>query len=292
MSHSSPTIELVTRLPTVRPRPDDSNKGDFGRILVVGGSRGMSGAAVLCASAALRAGAGLVKIATSSKVQPIVALGNPCCTTAGLPGDSEGRLSKDALAPLLKLSESHDVIALGPGLDRSDELAECVIQFTEQCPKPIVIDADGLNAFIGKVDRLQGMKGPRVVTPHPGEFARLLQTNTHSVQQQRRELAIEFARHHGCTVALKGHLTVVTDGTRVYENTTGNPAMATGGTGDVLTGIIAALIGQHLEPFDAAQLGVYLHGLAGDLARDQLGIGLIATDLIDFLPAASRQTMR
>ena len=129
----------------------------------------------------------------------------------------------------------------------------------------------------------------RIITPHPGEFARLLQIDTQTVQSQRRELAVEFARRKKCIVVLKGHGTIVTDGQRVYQNTTGNPGLAKGGTGDVLTGIIAALLGQHLPPFEAAQLGVYVHGLAGDIASEQIGeVSLLATDVLDFLPAALR----
>src|SRR5262249_15029235 len=137
--------------------------------------------------------------------------------------------------------------------------------------KPMVIDADGLNAFAGSAEKLSASKGERVITPHPGEFARLLNTDVKTVQAKRRELAVEFAGRQRLIVVLKGQGTIVTDGKRVYQNTTGNPGMATGGTGDVLTGLIAALLGQHLPPFEAAQLGVYVHGLAGDLARDQIG---------------------
>jgi ADP-dependent NAD(P)H-hydrate dehydratase len=284
------SLETESTLPTLPPRAPDSHKGDFGRILVVAGSRGMSGAAILCASAALRAGAGLVKVAVPAETLPIVAAGNPCYATAALPNDQHGRLAPAALASLRAVQDSHDVIAIGPGLDRGDELSALVAEFVATCPKPMVIDADGLNPFIGQTDRLNGRTSPRIITPHPGEFARLLQIDVKTVQAQRLELAAEFARNHTCIVVLKGRGSIVTDGRRVYQNTTGNPGMATGGTGDVLTGIIAALLGQGLAPFEAAQLGVYLHGLAGDLARDQIGAAsLIATDLLDFLPPAIRQ---
>ena len=283
-------MEIITTLPALPPRPSDSNKGQFGRILIVAGSRGMSGAAILCSSAALRAGAGLVKAAVPAEILPIVAAGNPCCMTAALPQDADGRLASMALSTLLTLSETQDVLAIGPGLDRSAELSALVIELMDTIAKPMVLDADGLNAFVGLADKLQAKESPRIITPHPGEFARLLQIDTKTVQANRRELAVEFAAKQNLIVVLKGQGTIVTDGRRVYQNTTGNPGMATGGTGDVLTGIIAALLGQHLAPFEAAQLGVYLHGLAGDLARDQIGeVSLNATDLLDFLPPAIRQ---
>lgn len=283
-------IETVTTLPTLPPRALDSNKGNFGRVLVVAGSRGMSGAALLCASAALRAGAGLVKVAVPAEILPIVAAGNPCITTAPLPQDAEGRIAHAALEMLTNLCEAQDVVAVGPGLGQSPELTALMIELADKIARPMILDADGLNAFVGHLDKLRAAEASRIVTPHPGEFARLLQTDTKTVQGQRQARAVEFARKQNLIVVLKGRATIVTDGRRVYANTTGNPGMATGGTGDVLTGIIAALVGQHLPPFEAAQLGVYLHGLAGDLARDQIGdVSLIATDLLDFLPPALRQ---
>jgi NAD(P)H-hydrate epimerase len=287
------SIETVTALPTLPPRPADSNKGSFGRVLVIAGSRGMSGAAVLCASAALRGGAGLVKAAVPAEIQPMVAVGQPCCTTLALPHDADGRISALALSSLLALAEAHDVVAVGPGLDRCGELTSLLIELTGQVARPMVIDADGLNAFAGQAERMRTSAGPRIITPHPGEFARLLQTDVKTVQASRSELAAEFAGAHNLVFVLKGQGTVVTDGRRVYVNDTGNPGMATGGTGDVLTGLVAALLGQHLPPFDAAQLGVWAHGRAGDLARDQIGeVSLIATDLLDFLPPALRHAAR
>lgn len=283
-------IQLVTTLPKLPARKPDGHKGDFGRVLVIAGSRGMAGAAVLCGSAALRGGAGLVKVATPASSLPLVAAGNPCYTTAVLVEDAEGRVVANALAMLLDLCEQHDVIAIGPGLGRSGELSMLLADLVYLCKKPMIVDADGLNAFIGQADKLQASGEPRIVTPHPGEFARLIKRDTKSVQAQRQPLAQEFARTHGCVLVLKGQGTIVTDGQRVYVNATGNPGMATGGTGDVLTGVIAALLGQRLPAFEAAQLGVHVHGLAGDLARDAIGeVSLIATDLLDFLPAAFRQ---
>lgn len=282
-------VENVTIVPSLPPRSPDAHKGDFGRVLVIAGSRGMSGAAALCASAALRAGAGLVKAAVPAEILPIVASHNPCYMTVALPSDGAGHLTHAAHATLLGLCEAHDVVAIGPGLGQTHDLSLLVLELIEKVTKPMVIDADGSNALVGHVYRMKAGAAPRIITPHPGEFARLLGVDTKTVQARRQELAVQVAAERGLIVVLKGHDTIVTDGRRVYANTTGNPGMATGGAGDVLTGLIAALVGQGLAPFEAAQLGVYLHGLAGDLARDQIGeTSLIATDLLDFLPAAFR----
>lgn len=283
------SIETITAMPTLPARAADANKGNFGRILIIAGSRGMSGAAVLCGSAALRSGAGLVRVAAPSEVQPIIAAGNPCYMTAALPHDAEGRLTLASQVRLLELIEAQDVVAIGPGLGQSEELRKLIANLVCAIAKPMVIDADALNGLVGHVELLLGKERPRIITPHPGEFARLLQTDIKTVQGRRRELAAEFAAKHNVIVVLKGHGTIVTDGRRVYQNTTGNPGMAKGGTGDILTGVIAALLGQHLPAFEAAQLGVHVHGLAGDLARDQIGeVSLLATDLLDFLPPALR----
>jgi NAD(P)H-hydrate epimerase len=283
-------VEDVVSLPVLPPRPADSNKGDFGRVLVVAGSRGMSGAAILCASAALRGGAGLVRLAVPQEIVPIVASANPCYMTASLPQDEQGRIAARAEAELLALARANDVVALGPGLGQSPHLAGLAAALITQTRVPLVIDADGLNNLRDRTDLLRGRPAPLVLTPHPGEFARLLRSDVATVQAARRDLAVRFAAEHGVVLLLKGHGTLVTDGRRVYTNRTGNPGLATGGTGDVLTGLVAALLGQGLEPFAAAQLGAYLHGLAGDLARDQLGeVSLIAIDLLDYLPQAFRQ---
>jgi len=283
-------VEIVTGLPVLPPRPPDSNKGDFGRVLVIAGSRGMSGAALLSGSAALRAGAGLVRVAVPQEVLPIVAAGNPCLMTAAMPQDDQGRFSGAAASALIALAQSSDVVALGPGLARSLVLTGLVKALLKDITQPMVLDADGLNALAETPDVLEQHAGPLIITPHPGEFARLLQTETAKVQANRRELAIQFASKHKLVLVLKGHKTIVTDGRRLFENTTGNPGMATAGSGDVLTGTVAALWGQGLEPFDAARMGVHVHGLAGDLAKADLGeVGLIASDLLQYLPRAFLQ---
>jgi ADP-dependent NAD(P)H-hydrate dehydratase len=285
----STPLETVTRLPELPPRSADSHKGDFGRVLVVAGSRGMSGAAVLCGTAALRGGAGLVHVAVTHEILPIVAAGNPCYMTVPLPGD-QGHISEEAVSELLQRAPSHDVLAVGPGLGRGLGLSALVTTLLAEVAAPIVLDADGLNALESARVLSWSRKAALVLTPHPGEFARLTGSDIPTVQAHRQEVATDFAREYGVVLVLKGHQTLVTDGQRLYVNHTGNPGMATAGSGDVLTGAVAALIGQGLAPFEAAQLGVYLHGLAGDLARDELGeMGLTAADLLDHLPHASKR---
>jgi NAD(P)H-hydrate epimerase len=284
-----PNIELVTELPRLTPRPLDSNKGEFGRVLVVAGSRGMSGAAVLCGSAALRGGAGLVRLAVPREVLPLVAVGNPCYMTAPLPQDADGRLDRSAEAELLALARANDVVALGPGLGRSSSLTTLFSAVLEHLQAPLVLDADGLNAFVQNTAPLK-RSAPLILTPHPGEFSRLLNIDTATVQAHRRELSTAFAAENDLVLLLKGHRTIVTDGKRIYENKTGNPGLATAGSGDVLTGLVAALLAQGLEPFAAAQLAAHVHGLAGDLAKAELGeVGMVSSDLLDRLPRTLRQ---
>jgi NAD(P)H-hydrate epimerase len=282
----APGLTIVTELPRLAPRATDAHKGTFGRVLVVAGSRGMSGAGVLCASAALRGGAGLVFLAVAEELLPLVAPANPCYLTVPLASDGYGRLGAASLPTLSMQVKASTVTVMGPGLGQGPDMAQLVQGVLEQ-KTPLVLDADALNALAGRTELLRTYPGPKVLTPHPGEFGRLLGCDTAAVQANRQELAVRFARDHGAVVVLKGHGTVVTDGTRLYVNTTGNPGMATGGTGDVLGGLIGALMAQGLECFTAAQLGVYLHGLAGDLARDEVGeVSLIASDLLGWLPRA------
>jgi NAD(P)H-hydrate epimerase len=280
-------VTVVTEVPRLAPRPADANKGTFGRALVVAGSRGMSGAAVLCGGAALRGGAGLVYLAVPEGLLPLVAPANPCYLTVPLPQDEAGRLAAAAQPDLVDRVRASTVAVLGPGLGRSEGLTGLLLAVLAETATPLVLDADALNGLAPHRDQLRAHAGPLVLTPHPGEFARLLGCDIPTVQARRRELAAQFAAEHGVVVVLKGHGTVVTDGRRLYVNTTGNPGMATGGTGDVLAGLTGALLAQGLEPLAAAQLGVYLHGLAGDLARDELGeVSLTASDLLAALPRA------
>jgi NAD(P)H-hydrate epimerase len=284
------SLTLVTDVPHLPARPVDAHKGTFGKALVIAGSLGMSGAAVLSGSGALRGGAGLVQVATPESIVGIVAAGNPCYMTVPQPADPSGRLTRAALAGLLKLAEGASAVAVGPGLGQSDEVAAVVRGLIEGAALPMVLDADALNVLGADPIVLRQRRGPTVLTPHPGEFGRLIGQGTAAVQANRQSLAVEFARALGVVLLLKGAGTVVTDGARVYVNTTGNPGMATGGSGDVLSGLLGALLAQGLEAFAAAVLGVYIHGLAGDLVRDEKGeTGMIASDLLAQLPAAFRR---
>jgi NAD(P)H-hydrate epimerase len=275
-------------LPIWPPRPADANKGTFGRAVILAGSRGMSGAAQLSGLACLRGGAGLVRVAVPRSVQDLVALASPALMTAALSEDGDGRFAADALAEWIKLAEANDVVALGPGLGRSSTLDDIVPTFLTRVDRPLVLDADGLNAL--SEAKLAKHRGPVVITPHPGEFGRLVGMPVLEVQSRRGELAAGFAKRTGCIVLLKGQRTIVTDGDRVHVNATGNPGMAIPGAGDVLTGLITALVAQKFTLFDAARLGAHLHGMAGDLVRDRQGeIGILATDLVDAIPAAIGQ---
>lgn len=268
------------------PRPVDAHKGTFGRVLVVAGSSGMSGAACLAGSAALRAGAGLVMVAAPQSIQSVVASFEPSCTTAALPCRPDGQLSAVADDAVAELLSGRDAVAAGPGLGQSPAVTQMVQCLLQQADAPLILDADALNAVAAGRLSLQRPR-PTVVTPHPGEFARLTGSSTAEVNQNREKLAKDFAVQHGVIVVLKGPGTVVTDGTRVFVNPTGNPGMATGGTGDVLTGIIAGLCAQRMPVLEAAVTAVYAHGLAGDLvAASGSERGLIASDLLHTLPRA------
>lgn len=277
-------------LPRLAPRAPDSHKGTFGHALIIGGSRGMAGAVGLASMACLRSGAGLVTAATSSLVQPTVAGYEPALMTVPLPHDEAGRIVPLAMSVLAEHLAKATAIGLGPGLGESDALTELVGELYQTVTQPMVVDADALNALSKQREILPRAGGPRVLTPHPGEFARL--TGRDKIPSADREkLALEFAKQNGVVVVLKGHRTVITDGKQLALNATGNPGMATGGTGDVLTGIITSILCQQLAPYDAARLGCHVHGLAGDLAADELGqISLIASDLVKYLPMAWQLT--
>ena len=281
-------MQYIKTLPSPPARPADGHKGTFGRVLIIGGSRGMSGAPSLAGLGALRGGAGLVFVAVPHEILPIVASIEPSYLTIPLATHEEqGGLSFEALPALRRASVGKEAMAIGPGLGTSRDIAAIVTTLYAEFPQPLVVDADALNALAGQPDALRRTSGLRVLTPHPGEFARLLGTDIATVQSQREKLAADFAKAHRVIVLLKGPRTVITDGERIAINLTGNSGLATGGSGDVLTGLIAALLGQGMLPFEAAQLGAHLHGLAGDLAAAELSQpGLIASDLPRFLAAA------
>lgn len=263
------------QLPKLPERPADAHKGQFGRVLVVGGSIGMAGAPSMAALAALRSGAGLVQVACPREVRATVATLVPCATTGLLYNSEDFKATVQAVGP-----------GCGETLSTKD-----LTWILGEGHVPTVVDADGLNVLASIDEWWSLIKPSDVLTPHPGEMQRLLsKTSIKSDELQRPELAREVAKLCNGIVVLKGRGTVVSDGDRIYVNDTGNPGMATGGSGDVLTGMIAALIGQGLSPYDAACVGVYVHGLAGDLAAKMLSqVSLIATDIIETLPEAFQQ---
>lgn len=277
----------IDQLPSLQ-RDTDGHKGTYGRVLVVGGSRGMSGSVCLTGKAALRGGAGLVSVAVPESIQSVVAGYEASYMTIGLPEERDGSVAEVRNAD--ELIDGKDVVAVGPGLGQTRSVADLVLSLLNHADCPVVLDADALNAA-AEYDILQHVEDrpPCILTPHPGEFARLTGQSISDISDQREASAGRYARENGVVVVLKGAGTVVTDGERVYVNETGNPGMATGGSGDVLTGIVAAQVAQGLSPFEAAVLAVFVHGVAGDLAAEEWSQrGLIASDLLCFLGAAWR----
>ncbi len=278
-------MNIVETVPKLEPRATDAHKGDFGKVCIIAGSRGMSGAAALAGRAALRAGAGLVRVATPKSVLPIVASIEPSFTTIALPEDSLGRISAKAINTVLEAAGENDAVAFGPGVGISGALRSALESLLEQEQLRLVIDADGLNNLAGIKNWPARIKAKLILTPHPGEMKRLWSGLFREQQpMDRQEQATRLAQQTGSVVVLKGAGTVVTDGERIYVNKTGNPGMATAGSGDVLTGVITALVGQGLSDFDAAVLSVYVHGSAGDIAAEKIGqVSLMATDIAQAL---------
>lgn len=276
------------------PRRADANKGNFGHVLVVGGSLGKAGAAAMAGFSVLRVGAGLSTVATPKSVASTVAAFHPEVMTEPLDETDAGTLSMRALefGRMDETLKGKTVVAVGPGISRQAETVSFVRALVAKCAAPMVIDADGLNAFEGQTADLTGATRPIVITPHPGEMARLAGCSVQQVQQDRLKIARDFARTHRLIVVLKGHRTIVADASgSAWVNTTGNPGMATGGTGDILTGMVAGLIAQHPKRIlTAAVMAVFLHGLAGDVACERVGEeSLVATDLVRCLPEAFRR---
>ena len=268
----------------------DAHKGDAGRVLIVAGSIGMSGAAALCTMGALRVGAGLVTLGIPKSLHAPMVEKLTEAMFRVLPETKQGSLSLQALPEIAATAEKMDAVAIGPGLSQHAQTKQLIHHLLPKIAKPLVLDADGLNALAEDLSTLRKLPLPIILTPHPGEMGRLARLSADEVQSDRERIATEFAKKYRVVIALKGHATVVAsfDGT-IYVNDTGNPGMASGGCGDVLTGMIAGLLGQKLSLFDAARLGVYLHGLAGDLAAADRGeIGLLASDLADRIPQAIR----
>jgi len=271
-------------------RKSDTHKGDYGSVFVLGGSPGLSGAVSLCASAALRMGAGFVKVGVPASLSNILSIKLIEATGLAL-SEENGYLSEKGFKQIEDLLDRIDVIVLGGGAAREQSTQKLLLKVIENIDKPMVIDADGLNAISTDLTVLERRKSKNIVlTPHYLEFSRLIKLEVNEIKEKRKELVKDFAFKYNLTLVLKGHRTLVGNGKELFENNTGNPGMATAGSGDVLAGMIASLIGQGLTCFDAAKLGVYLHGLSGDLAvKEKTEICLIASDIIEYLPNAIKK---
>jgi NAD(P)H-hydrate epimerase len=270
-------------------RQRDTHKGDFGRVLIVGGARCYPGAVQLAARAALRAGAGLVTVLVPDFLYGVMASGTPEWIVETTPSNPTGSIEGDAARSWRDRLREFDAVLMGPGMTAHADTALWVRQWLRDVQVPLVLDADALNVLAGQAHWLERASGPVVVTPHPGEFARLFGVDQATLQADRAGHARRAADQSGATVLLKGHHSVVAHPDQpAWINLTGNPGMATAGAGDVLAGVVVALLGQGIAPFEAARAAAYLHGRAGDLAADRLGeAGVIASDLIEHLPLAA-----
>ncbi len=277
-------VQLLKRKP-------DTHKGDYGYVFMLGGSPGLSGALCLAANAALKIGAGLVRVGVPESLNEIFEI--KLTEVMSLPlADKQGCLSDKAYKQIKEICKKSDVIALGPGAGLRRSVQKLFIQVIKEIDKPIVVDADAITALAKRLDVLGKRKTKNLIlTPHLGEFERLIKLDKVKIKKNRKELVKKFALRYNLTLVLKGHHTIVSDGKSIFENNTGNPGMATAGMGDVLCGIICGLIAQGLDSFDAAKVGVYLHGLAGDFAaKDKTQSCLIASDVIDYLPRAIKKS--
>lgn len=274
-------------------RPDDSNKGTLGSLLCICGSYGMAGAAIMAGKAALRCGIGLLKIAVPKSIYPVCATNILESVYYPLEETSNGVISSKNTDFLLEMCEKSSAVVIGCGLSVCDDTKNLVQSVITNCEKPLVIDADALNCICNKPEILKNLKAPAIITPHPGEMARLLHSTPKTVNSSRENTAIDFAKKFGVVTVLKGAGTIIAspDG-EVYINHTGNSGMATGGSGDVLSGIIGSLLAQGAAPINAAAAGVFLHGTIGDLAAEKLGkISMLPTDMIDMIPTAYLKLM-
>ena len=270
--------EMVKKLLPVRN--PWTHKGDYGRILLLCGSRGYTGAAALAAMGALRSGAGLVYLGVPESIYAIEAVKLTEPVVFPLP-DRDGMLDSGAVGQILAMKDRMDAVLIGPGLGKSQGTRAVLEAVLQQYECPVVVDADGINLLAGHKDILRGRKHPTILTPHDGEFLRL----AGELGEDRQQSAENLARDLGCVVLLKGHRTLITDGKCCYENHTGNPGMATGGSGDVLAGIIVSLLGQGVPPLEAAAVGACLHGACGDICAERMGqYGMLPTDMLEILP--------
>ena len=261
-------------------RAADSHKGDYGRVLILAGSCGYTGAPCFVANGALRSGAGLVTLLVPNCVYLVVAGKLDEAMVKPLPS-IHGKLASWSLHKISKELNRADVLVVGPGLGQSQGVRKVVLWLLKNFNGPIVLDADGINVLSGHMDILRGRTAPTILTPHPGEFQRIVG----NLSEDRAQQAVAFAKEFGCVLVLKGHRTIVTDGMQIYHNPTGNPGMAVGGSGDVLSGVIASLVGQGLKLMDAASCGVWIHGAAGDICAKEIGqYGMLPSDMLLAMP--------
>jgi len=287
----------IARVRALLPaRPEAGHKGTFGHVFIIGGSRGFTGAVKLACEGAQRSGVGLVTAGVPEPLGDVMAASLLESMSFLLPATDAETLAGTprAVGRALEFAAGKQAVVLGPGLSQHVETRAFVLEFVRQCPVPLLIDADGLNCLSTDLTPLDEASGSRVLTPHPGEMARLMKTTTAAVQQDRERAAATFAQAHGCVVALKGAGTVVADDSgAVLVNATGNSGLASGGTGDVLSGLVGGLLAQRMASLDATVLGVYLHGLAGDIAAEAMGErGMVAGDVVRAMPQAWRAIER
>lgn len=275
-------------LSKIPPRKQDTHKGDFGHVFVLAGSRGLTGAAYLTSQAALVAGSGLVTCGIPKSLNIVMEIKLTEAMSLALPETKELSLSSSSEEAIIDFSRNIDVVAIGPGLSRHQDTQILVRNLLKRLDKPVVIDADGVIALQGHCEILKKRKATTILTPHPGEMSRLIEKDVSTIQRNREKTTTLFAKKYNIIIVLKGHRTVVANSKGdVYINKTGNSGMSTAGVGDVLTGVIASFVGQGIDPYSAAIVGVYLHGLAGDIAAKEKGqFSLIASDLLDKLPQA------
>ena len=277
----------------LRKRKPDTHKGDYGYVLVVGASPGLTGAVCLSSLAALRMGAGLVTAAVPKTLNSIFETKLTEVMTLPLK-DDKGFLSLDGFSDISNVLDRVDVIVLGPGASRGPSAQMLLLKIIKEVNKPLIIDADGINALAGNLDILKKRRAKNIIlTPHLGEFSRISGLSIDKIKKKRKSLVKEFALRYNLTLVLKGYGSLISDGKKVIENKTGNPGMATAGSGDVLTGMIAALVAQGVGAFEATKVATYLHGLAGDLAAKDLTQNcLIACDIIDYIPKALKRSLK
>jgi NAD(P)H-hydrate epimerase len=287
-------IEEDMVMPYFHQRDKNSHKGTYGHLFILSGSLGKTGAASMSGKAALKMGAGLVTVGTPKSCVPIVARSMDELMTEPLPETSEWTLAEDGLEKILSLLENMDAVMIGPGLSTQKSTAKLVKKLLPRLEIPMVLDADALNIIAEDMALIKNLKAPAILTPHPGEFARLIHTGTKEVLENKIKLVSEFAQEYGVHIVLKGYRTLISDPSgHMFINPTGNPGMATGGSGDVLSGMLGAMIVQEDNLCDAVKAGVYVHGLSGDIAAERLGEkALLAGDIISFLPEAVKKLGR